>query len=119
MTSAGVEQIADMDARVSGLQAHCETCKPQFAHNLCPLRLLNAWFISVEEARSAQRTETLADFDGIIEETQETYKDLQIDMKECSDDLEAGLDELASTVREIWVAAEKIRTLTGFHRNRL
>lgn len=53
----------------------------------------------VEEARSAYRTESLAEFDGIVEETQETYRDLQIDMKECSDDLESGLDELASTVR--------------------
>lgn len=59
----------------------------------------------VEEARSLQRNETLADFDGVIEETQETYKDLQIDMKDCSDNLEIGLDEMASTVSGERVAA--------------
>lgn len=54
--------------------------------------------VTVEEARSAYRMESLAEFDGIVEETQETYKDLQVDMKVCSDDLANGLDELASNV---------------------
>lgn len=55
----------------------------------------------VEEARSTHRTDALAEYDGIIEEAQETYKDLQIDMKECSDELETGLEELAHTVSQI------------------
>lgn len=38
-------------------------------------------------------------YNGIIEETEETYKDLQIDMEECCDELRVGLDGLADTVR--------------------
>lgn len=100
MATSGVNQVADMDARVSALQTHCETCKSRPARASRHIPILNGLRVAVEEARSAQRTETLADFDGIVEETQETYKDLQIDMKECSDDLEAGLDGLASAVRD-------------------
>lgn len=51
----------------------------------------------------------MAEFDGIVEETQETYRDLQIDMKECSDDLETGIDELASSVGRLVVYNTKQR----------